>query len=60
VYPEGKYITGVNVSVTPNVPIYTDYPVSLDKKVGFAEQDIIALYDAINVIMTDVIPSLMV
>jgi hypothetical protein len=26
--PEGKMITGVDVSVTPNVPIFTDYPKS--------------------------------
>lgn len=24
--PEGKYIIGVDVTVTPNIPIYTDIP----------------------------------
>lgn len=43
--PDGKYVTKVNVTVTPNVPIYEDIPLSetelLKQKV--AEQELAIL-----------------
>ena len=50
--PEGKTITSVDVSVTPNVAILEDAPVSEIAKV---QSDITSLFEVIDAILTEIL-----
>lgn len=55
--PEGKYITGVDASVTPNVAIFESLPKSDISKLA---TDVDALYDGMDMLLMDIIPNIIV
>jgi hypothetical protein len=44
--PVGKMLTGIDVSVTPNVPIFTDYPKT---EIELLKEQVVSLQEAIDI-----------